>query len=59
MGDPYYEYDIIDEAGIPYTHLAQISNPTYVEKATSYVCVRDNNYNEFKANLKNNPGRYI
>lgn len=59
MGDPYYEYEIIDEAGIAYTHLAQISNPTYVEKATSSKCISDTNYNVFKENLKNNPGRYI
>lgn len=39
LGDPYYEYTIIDEDGIAYSHLAHIASPTYVEKATdsSYV----------------------
>ena len=59
MGEPYYEYEIISEDGIIYTHLAQISIPTYVERASTSKCITDANYNVFKENLKTNPGRYI
>ena len=59
MGEPYYEYEVIDEDGIIYTHLAQISAPTYVERSSRSSCVKDSNYNEFKINLEKNPGNYI
>lgn len=51
LGDPYYEYTIIDEDGIAYSHLAHIASPTYVEKATDSSYVTDNNYQDFKEHL--------
>ena len=59
MGDPYYEYSIIDEDGIPYSHLAHIASPTYVQKATDSSYVTDNNYQDFKEHLANYPGDFI
>lgn len=59
MGEPYYEYEVISEDGIIYTHLAQISVPTYVEKASTGRSIEDSNYKVFKEKLETNPGRYI
>lgn len=59
IGDPYYEYEVIKEDGVIYTHLAQISSPMYVERASTGDCIKDNNYDAFKENLKTIPGRYI
>ncbi len=59
MGDPYYEYEVIDEDGVIYSHLAQISSPMYVERSSQNSCVTDTNFNKFKENLKKNPGNYI
>lgn len=59
LGDPYYEYTIIDEDGIAYSHLAHIASPTYVEKATDSSYVTDNNYQDFKEHLASYPGDFI
>lgn len=59
LGDPFYEYDVIDEDGLAYSHLAQISTPTYVEKATTNSCVRDSDYRAFKEHLRTDPGDFI
>ena len=59
LGDPYYEYTIIDEDGIAYSHLAHIASPTYVEKATDSSYVTDNKYQDFKEHLASYPGDFI
>ncbi len=59
LGDPYYEYTIIDGEGIAYSHLAHIASPTYVEKATDSSYVTDNNYQDFKEHLASYPGDFI
>lgn len=59
LGDPYYEYTIIDEDGSAYSHLAHIASPTYVEKATDSSYVTDNNYQDFKEHLASYPGDFI
>lgn len=59
LGGPYYEYTIIDEDGIAYSHLAHIASPTYVEKATDSSYVTDNNYQDFKEHLASYPGDFI
>ena len=59
LGDPYYEYTIIDEDGIAYSHLAHIASPTYVKKATDSSYVTDNNYQDFKEHLASYPGDFI